>query len=903
VQAPGMLGWAEPLGAPELLAVGARSAVVRTAVGHFALHRDRGVVGRLRLPLGWFWLGLDGADALYVATSDGALYRSDDATERADASFVPVALVQGAVTWDLAGSLLVAGQGSEVLVSRDRGHSYLRATVSPNVTIRRVRIRTDGVIAVWGHDRAVAVTHLSTDGGRTWVASDYLPRHIDRRGAAIDNGAPNCPASLSQDGRRWFRGRPEARSLERWWTDQLRITSVPTASQGTAYVSDIAPAALPAGEPLTGAETTCAGAPSGKASSATTPASQGDEGRSCRGVNCLRGTGGRAVATSTRVGLFADASCRPKAATTSDACDPSQPLSRPPHLAAVDQESGTVALASPPSGCTPRHLTSIRGAGLLICERANGRVELYTLSRAGKPYREAAFDWPAKAVGTITTGDDGTTVVTCDRSTCAGRALVRSPHPLGDQSAWREVAVPQAVTYRPLLLGAALALTSPATAKMARPGAFGNYLPSDLLGGNPSGGERPLPTVAARVAKELALVRQMSFVIARADGTVRPQAADLRSKGDVVQLEVVDGAVYLAIQAWVSKTAGDKPKALTYYRLDRGQLVALPRPPDALRRDRQPSGGATVRGTGNAYGVALDEGRVYWTDFDRSRVLSVAKTGGKVTTLASQQPGAFAITVDGTHVYFTLRGSGYLADGSVRRVVKQGGTVEQIATEQLRPEAIATDADGVYWAARGYPGALDGAILRASKHRAAIGPLAVGLPEPSGIAVDHGHVWFTTALGGTVSRVAKAGGKSEALVADQLAPRALVVSSGRATWSNGAAGMVAAAPVDGASGAAAVVRGLPGLLGLAVCGNETYVTTDRGEIWTVSAAGRRRLADRVVGAGSLACDGSHVYVSIHEGRRVVAIPVAGGKPRTLGGATVGGKPMGARRKLPKLKRR
>ncbi len=247
VESPSTTGLPGPLRSRELIAVGARAAVVRTSGGHFVLHRDRGVVGKLRLPLGWFWLGLDGNDGLYVATPDGALYRSDDATQRAGASFAPVALVAGAATWDVAGPWLVAARGGEVLVSRDRGQSYLRTTVTPGITIRRVRVRPDGVIAAWGHERSVAVTYLSGDGGRTWIESGFQPAQIDRRGAAIDNGASACPASLSRDGRTWLQGRPDALVLEQWWTDQLRVTSVPTGSAGPSALSDAEPAALGSG--------------------------------------------------------------------------------------------------------------------------------------------------------------------------------------------------------------------------------------------------------------------------------------------------------------------------------------------------------------------------------------------------------------------------------------------------------------------------------------------------------------------------------------------------------------------------------------------------------------------------------------------------------------------------------
>ncbi len=900
VQSPSRAALPEPLRFSELIAVGAQAAVLRTSGGHFAVHRDRGVVGKLRLPLGWFWLGLDGGDRLYVATPEGALYRSDDATQRAGASFAPVALVRGAVTWDVAGSWLVAARGAEVLVSGDHGRSYYQGTVTPGLTIRRLRVRPDGVIAAWGHERSAAVTYLSGDGGRTWIASDFQPRQIDRVGAAIENGARRCPASLSRDGRTWHHGRPDALALEQQWTGQLRVTSSPTGSSSGPTLSDSVPGAMVTGAPVTGPEGPCGASPPRPASSGPATGSGSDGARACRGVNCLRGTGGRAVETGTEVGFLADAACRSDRAGPPGRCDPNLPLQRPPTMAVIDRGSGTVRLLSPPSTCRPRRLVSIRGAGLLACELDAEHLELYTLSRSGALHREASFNWPGRAIGTIATGDDGTTVITCDRLSCAGRALVRSPHPLGDPSAWREIAVPQVVAYRPLLLGAALALTSPATAKMGKKGAFGSFRTSDLLGGHQPGADPPTGAVSQRIAQEQELLRRMSMSIARVDGTVRPLATNLRSDGDVLALEVVDAAVYLASEPWGGSASLPSAKPPTYYRLDQGKLVALPRPPAALRRARKQSPPPVASPSVNVYGVALDDSHVYWTDTARGRVLAVAKRGGKVATLASHQPGAFAIAVDETHVYFTLRGSAQLADGSVRRVSKQGGTVEQIASDQLRPEAIVTDADAVYWTTHGYPGALDGAVLRASKREVATGALVVGLPEPAGIALDHGHVVFTTAAGGSLGRVPKSGGASQRLGADQLTPHAVTVSAGRIIWANRHGGTVATSSVDGAGSVTTIMRGITGILGLAVCGDVTYATTDRGSLWVSTEAGQRVLASKLFGSGSIACDGGQVYVSIHDGRRLVAIAAAGGKPRTLGGVTLS-KPLRSKRVRPGLK--
>lgn len=94
-------------------------------------------------------------------------------------------------------------------------------------------------------------------------------------------------------------------------------------------------------------------------------------------------------------------------------------------------------------------------------------------------------------------------------------------------------------------------------------------------------------------------------------------------------------------------------------------------------------------GTWDVRDIWVDGSRVYFNDFAAGKVLSVPKTGGSVTTLASPGDVGNQMAMDDRYVY-------YLGRGGVYRVAKAAGT-PQLLGSGADQYALAADEDYVYW--------------------------------------------------------------------------------------------------------------------------------------------------------------------------------------------------------------
>jgi len=113
------------------------------------------------------------------------------------------------------------------------------------------------------------------------------------------------------------------------------------------------------------------------------------------------------------------------------------------------------------------------------------------------------------------------------------------------------------------------------------------------------------------------------------------------------------------------------------------------------------SGGTqTVLATlpGYSANFAMDEGRIYLGDTGTlagtGQVVSVAKTGGPLTTVVANMDGVLAITVNASCIYWTTP---YLTVNELRAVPKSGGDPITITPVEMSGAALAADESGVYW--------------------------------------------------------------------------------------------------------------------------------------------------------------------------------------------------------------
>ncbi|WP_437292816.1 hypothetical protein [Sorangium sp. So ce426] len=447
------------------------------AGGAFAVDEKLGVVGPLKLPARFTWVGVAGpqVDALYAATPEGVLHRAAGVRGalRPD-GFEPRGSVPGATTWDAAGTLIAAAAGERVSVSADEGRSFTSAVVAPGKPVRAVFVRPDGVLAAVvqaparGQQPAAPDSFLSLDRGKTWKRSAFQPRSIERAGSWIWNGDASCPAVLSRDGQAWTRA---AAGLYARPTLGIALHLSPAirAIEAGSFRSAVAPPAPeppPRGGAAVGREPPCKSDGGGVVGGLGL---MGVLGASCGGALCLlESATPLPQPTRTRIATFGDGICEPTSARPpGSAC--AAHVTRPPTFAVVDHIASTVTPVAAPEGCPqPVALHNAAGVGVLICRGGSGSATLFVRGAQGPWHAEGSQATPAEALKWIAAAPDGTLLLLQSAPPAGAlqreplQALVRSPLPLGAPQAWRRITAPDGVAALPAPGGAALLASSPA---------------------------------------------------------------------------------------------------------------------------------------------------------------------------------------------------------------------------------------------------------------------------------------------------------------------------------------------------------------------------------------------------------------------------------------------------------
>ena len=242
--------------------------------------------------------------------------------------------------------------------------------------------------------------------------------------------------------------------------------------------------------------------------------------------------------------------------------------------------------------------------------------------------------------------------------------------------------------------------------------------------------------------------------------------------------------------------------------------------------------------TGFPSSIAIDANRLYWTETEYNKVMTLPLSGGNATLLSAAE----------------------------------------------RPTAIAVNGDAVYWVTQG------GALSRLRFTESTPTTLATSAGESTGLALSARSAYWTTIAAdgtgngvGSVLSIPLGGGAVGAISATENVPAGIVVTASSLYWLDlntqfplGSTSLVQA-PLAGGAPVTLVARasGQPnGLDAIATYGNNVFFTI-QGTLYRLPLSGGQstRLATNVA-ATALAVDGSGIYATARG--EVLFVPLAGG---------------------------
>jgi hypothetical protein len=422
----------------EIAGLGGRVALVVARVGTrssvVALHEERGVLGIVDKSES-YWLGIDGADALYRVLDDGAFERANDAVAASNGAWEPRASVPAGL-FAAAGSVVAAAGRNAVYVSVDGAASFRKSVPRADASVHELYVRHDGVLVVSvrrenGRDELF----VSSDRGAHWARSSLQSGGLDQTGAWIYSHC--AQAVLSLDGKTWiehssleFDMQPLSRAIE---IDE-ELAAYPTQPR---LNQTLPPAPSPADGRKIAGEHPCGG---GRVTRAPRVRMGGPSLPACRGVECLRYRRQPfSYPTPTRIKLFQDGLCAPRDGRENQKCALTDPLVRAPHALVLDNESKNVEVVDLPAGCRP--LTVRSGGGISVLTCFDGERSLFVADRSGTWRAESALlVSESSTTNPLQVASDGSLLFHDDLGDVRlSRAWVRAPLPLGSTNAWRRI--------------------------------------------------------------------------------------------------------------------------------------------------------------------------------------------------------------------------------------------------------------------------------------------------------------------------------------------------------------------------------------------------------------------------------------------------------------------------------
>ncbi|MGE0872469.1 MAG: hypothetical protein AB7P03_28195 [Kofleriaceae bacterium] len=191
-----------------------------------------------------------------------------------------------------------------------------------------------------------------------------------------------------------------------------------------------------------------------------------------------------------------------------------------------------------------------------------------------------------------------------------------------------------------------------------------------------------------------------------------------------------------------------------------------------------PGGGVIAADQDGASALTFDALHVLWGT--NTQVMWRLKIGGNATQFAAQAENVRGMVVAGNYVYWTNSGTATANGSCVARSLRSGGGfVEKFADGQLGAYGLASDATHIYWTT-----AINGTVMRKPRVGGAIETIALDQNGAMGIFLDGAYVYWTSSLDGKVMRAPKSGGTPEVVAEMQGSPQSVAVDATHVYWTN-----------------------------------------------------------------------------------------------------------------------
>jgi hypothetical protein len=189
---------------------------------------------------------------------------------------------------------------------------------------------------------------------------------------------------------------------------------------------------------------------------------------------------------------------------------------------------------------------------------------------------------------------------------------------------------------------------------------------------------------------------------------------------------------------------------------------------------------AVLSGLDHPNDLAVDPTYLFWSQGAGvpGAVMRSTRDGTMSAPMQPGLPGAGAIALDGSYVYWIVPGNG----GAIQRMDKSGGSLTYVVSTLFGPKDVVVDDTYVYWTETGM-GDGAGLVRRALKDETdtEVVTLATGQQLPGEVSVQGDRVYWTNGQGSDVVSACSTqpGGNSAPVVDGAARPSDLVVDADR----------------------------------------------------------------------------------------------------------------------------